>query len=231
MRDSPVRWLRSRFFFPLAAISVFAVGMRAGWAALGEPWLGPRLLLNLALAWVPYLLSLSLVALSQRRETRPLAWWSALALWAIFFPNAPYLITDWLYLPSFADELWYSIGLFMAFSLSGLLLSIISLYLVHGALRIRWGRVEAGLAIGVMFILSGVGIFLGRFLRLNSWDLFTNPKKVVDELAMRASRPEAHVNPLAFSLGFALLLAVCYGVFAAIRNAPRSREEEIAGNR
>jgi len=79
-----------------------------------------------------------------------------------------------------------------------------------------------------MFVLSGLGVFMGRFLRLNSWDLVTRPGKIIDDLATRVHDPAAQVNPLAFSLGFALLLAVCYWVFQSIRHAPHSREEQQA---
>ncbi len=61
-------------------------------------------------------------------------------------PTLSYLITDWLYLPHFQTELWYSICLFMTFSFSGLLLSVTSLYLVHAQLRARLGPLETGAA-------------------------------------------------------------------------------------
>jgi uncharacterized membrane protein len=88
----------------------------------------------LFLAWIPYLCSLGLVVLSRRTPDASVLWWGLFAVWLAFFPNAPYLITDWLYLPYFQTELWYSICLFMTFSLSGLLLTVISLYLVHNQL-------------------------------------------------------------------------------------------------
>lgn len=228
MSYPPLRWLQSRFFFPLASLTAFALFMRAVWDTKGEPWHGPRLLLNLTLAWIPYLLSLGLVHLEQRPTTSRGLWLVVFLAWIGFFPNAPYLVTDWLYLPSFAEELWFSIGLFMSFSLCGLILSIISLFLVHGVLRTRWGRLEAALLIALMFVLSGLGVFMGRFLRLNTWELVTRPGHVLNDLANRAHDPAVHVNPAAFSLGFALLLAVCYWVFLLIRHAPRSREEQRA---
>jgi uncharacterized membrane protein len=221
-------WLRTHFFYPLVAISLLAIAMFLGWRLTGQPWGGPRLLLNLGLAWCPYILSLGLAQLWRHLPQARTAWWILFAVWLAFFPNAAYLITDWLYLPHFRTELWYSIGLFMTFSLCGILLSVTSLYLVHTMLRARMGPVESGTIVGVALLLSGLGVYLGRFVRLNSWDLVTAPRKVLDDVTEHLSNPAYDANPLYFTLGFALLLAVMYGVFVSLRNAPRSHTEIAA---
>src|SRR5262249_49134794 len=112
-------WLSARMFPPAVVATGLAVAFLACCEAQFAPWLGPRLHVNLALAWVPYLCSLAAVLAA---EKRPHSLWPALPgiLWFIFFPNAPYLVTDWLYLDSAHDHLWSSIGLLMAFSLCGL---------------------------------------------------------------------------------------------------------------
>lgn len=217
--------LRSHFVPPVAAVSGLAVVLFGGWQWTGEPWDGPHLLWNLALAWVPYLASLGLVVLGRRAPGAVAAWWGLFLVWLVFFPNAPYLVTDWLYLPHFRAELWYSIGLFLTFSLAGLLLSVTSLYLVHTLLRQRMGQIETGAILALVFLLSGLGVFLGRFLRLNSWDVVTRPGTVLDELTQHLGDPAHDGKPLCFSLGFAVLLGVCYFVFLSMRQAPRSWEE------
>ena len=225
---SPLRWLRSRFFFPVAGVSILAMTWFVGWHFRGEPWNGPRLPWNLTLAWVPYLCSLGLVWLHQHAPHRRGLWWGLFVVWFAFFPNAPYLVTDWLYLPNFHEDLWYSIGLFLTFSISGLLLSLASLYLVHTLLRTRGGVIETWLVVGLVCLLSGVGVFLGRFVRLNTWDLVTRPGAILEDTLKYVRDPAPHARPLYFSLGFAVLLAVCYFAFVSVRRAPRSREEERA---
>jgi uncharacterized membrane protein len=220
-------WLRAHFVYPVAAVSTL-LALFADWRHTAEPWAGPRLLWNLALAWVPYLCSLGLVLLGQWPSRCRGLWWGLFAAWLAFFPHAPYLITAWLYMPNFSAELWYSIGLFMTFSLSGvsgLLLSVISLYLVHTLLRTRLGPVEGGAVLSLVFLLSGLGVFMGRFLGLTSWDLVTRPGTVLENLVEHLRDQTYHSNPLYFSLGFATLLGVCYFVFLALRHAPRSQEE------
>jgi uncharacterized membrane protein len=150
-------------------------------------------------------------------------------LWLIFFPNAPYLITDWLYLEekTLSIHLWYSIALFTTFATSGLLLAVISLYLMHTLMRARFGRWEGWAVVLLAIGLSGLGVYLGRFLRLNSWDLLLKPVATLDTLTAGLNNPENQASPVRFTIMFALLLLVNYYVFLSIRLAPRSREEFV----
>jgi uncharacterized membrane protein len=148
-------------------------------------------------------------------------------VWLAFFPNAPYLITDWMYLDDnrLAEHLWYSIALFTTFATCGVLLAVISLYLMHTLIRARFGAVTGWLLVLVAIGLSGLGVYLGRFLRLNSWDLLTKPTTVLDALRTTLNDPHDQTSALKFTGMFALLLLVNYYVFRSIRLAPRSREE------
>jgi uncharacterized membrane protein len=220
-------WLSARFFFPLLLASGLALALFADWHARFDSWPGPRLHLNLALAWIPYLCSLFATASAERHpgSLRPLL--VPGVLWLAFFPNAPYLITDWLYLQYLGDHLWYSIGLFTAFSSCGLLLAIVSLYLLHTLVRVRLGRAAGWFVVGVAVGLSGSGVYLGRFLRLNSWDLITRPGAVFGDLVTGLGKPEDHAEAVGFTVMFTALLFVSYYVFLSVRRAPRSREEQL----
>src|SRR4051812_18901315 len=198
-RPAPGRWLAARFFPPLVLPTLLAVGMYAGWHALYGEWHGPRLHLNLFLAWTPYLFALWASAAPDRQ---PAGGWRIRlpgVLWLLFFPNPPYLITDWLYLPGLTTELWYSIGLLTIFSTCGVLLTVVSLYLMHRLVRVRRGAVEGWVAVVGAVLLSGVGVYLGRFLRLNSWDVFTDPLGVLEHIKVRLPEQARDVRPLGFT--------------------------------
>jgi len=220
-----MHWLTSRMFFPLAALSAVAMGLYGLWFVAIGPWNGPRLHLNLFLAWLPYAFALAAVAAHQRNSQRSGAFWPCVVLWLLFFPNAPYLLTDWLYLPHWQDELWYAIILLSTFSVCGLLLAAVSLHLVQTVVALRAGR-EAGAATCIAALaLSGVGVYLGRFLRLNSWDLFTQPRDVLNEALAAFDAQPNHVGLVGFSLLFTLLLGGTYYAVVSLRRTDWSREE------
>ncbi|MCE9603713.1 MAG: DUF1361 domain-containing protein [Planctomycetia bacterium] len=218
-------WLRSRFFFPLLALSIVAMALYLAWRQLIGPWTGPRLHLNLFLAWVPYFAALAAVAAHQRRPSSPWLFRVSFLAWFVFFPNAPYLVTDWRYLPGWVDELWYAMLMMTSFSLCGLFLAAISLYLVHTVVARRTshraGTIVAALAIG----LSGLGVYLGRFIRLNTWDLITHPRTVISDVATAFRTHETHMGPIGFTVLFTLLLASVYYLVLQLRQAHWSREE------
>jgi uncharacterized membrane protein len=220
-------WLSARMFFPAVLASVIALAFFAGWHVMYGVWDGPRLHLNLFLAWVPYICALWAVSAEERHPhtMRPLV---PGLLWLLFFPNAPYLITDWLYLDTelLQEHLWYGIGMFTVFSLCGLLLATVSLYLIHTLVHIRFGKEIGWLVVTVAIVLSGLGVYLGRFLRLNSWDVFTRPATVLEDLSSGLRNPENGAGPLGFTGVFAVLLFVSYYVLLSVRRAPRSREEQ-----
>jgi uncharacterized membrane protein len=172
---------------------------------------GIFLLWNLFLAWIPLFFALvarrlSSSALPITKSTHILIY-ATLALWLLFFPNSPYIITDLMHLGEFETHiLWFdAVGFFVA-ALAGLTTGLYSLYVAHQVLNrlttsmIAWGIVS------VSVVLSGFGLYLGRFVRFNSWDLFTNPiylfRKSLHELQ----------NPLAMqtTLVFTLVVMVLY---------------------
>ena len=140
-------WLSARMFPPVALATGLAVVYLACWEAQFGTWTGPRLLVNLALAWVPYLCSLWAVLAAERRphSLRPALPGSVVHL----FPN-PHLLTDWFYLDSAPvhAHLWSSIGLLTAFCSAGCF-GHGSLYLLHawcppGSAGVRWVLVAVG---------------------------------------------------------------------------------------
>lgn len=224
------RWLVPRMFYPLLAASLLALSLLAAeWLRSG--WYGPRLHVNLALAWVPYLAALWAVAM--RAWTRWRRWLLVLPLpvWLAFFPNAPYMITDFMYLSWLGIDSWYQIGIFMAFSLCGLYLAVASLYLVHTLVRGAFGFFAGWVVVWAAITVGGVGIFIGRFLRWNSWEVFTRPGELWDYAHGRLASPEDLIGPLAFSAMFSAMLAVFYFMFLAVRRSAASPEELHAERR
>lgn len=134
---------------------------------------------NLFLAFVPLALS---VWLFRKRRRRSALWWLGFLVFFAFLPNAPYVLTDVIHLVEDIRQInsvWMItlvvIPVYLLFTLAGFeayVLSLINLgYYLNRLGRSKW-------VLGVELLthaLCAVGIYLGRFLRFNSWDFITQP--------------------------------------------------------
>jgi len=157
---------------------------------------------NLFLAWIPWLAGQAFLASNRRRASAALqlAWF---ALWLLFLPNAPYILTDLLHLASRPPvPLWFDLALLLSCAGTGLLLGYASLLDVQAAMERRFGRVAGwGVASGSLF-LSGFGIYLGRFRRWNSWQALTDPAGIFRDVSDRLLDPTSHPRPYTVTLIF-----------------------------
>jgi uncharacterized membrane protein len=196
---------------PLLFSSLLAVGLFGGRVYRSRTIIYFFLLWNLLLAWIPYLSSLWADHLHRRHPRR---WWVLIlpgVLWLAFFPNAPYIVTDFWHLQERAPvPMWYDIGMLSAFALSGLFLAVFSLRTMQRLVRAYTGPVASWLFVAAVLGLGGLGIYLGRFLRWNSWDLLLHPRGVLTDVAIRLVNPLSHPQTIGVSLVFAAILFVCY---------------------
>jgi uncharacterized membrane protein len=164
---------------------------------------------NLALAWIPLVAAL---ALDDVRTTPLSLQLPLLALWLAFFPNAPYLVTDLIHIDS-ADHTAIGIlgdGALVSVAPAGLALGFSSLLLVERAVRERFGARPA-LAVSVLSLAAAsLGIYLGRVVRLNSWDLLTRPRAVGSVLHQLVRDPLAHPLAVFGTIALAAALSVLY---------------------
>jgi len=183
---------------------------------------------NLLLAWLPLIFALLLCehhVQGGRRRWR-LAGWGV--TWLLFFPNAPYIFTDLTHLTNrFYPHYWTNMLLILSCALTGLMLGFVSLYIVQSVVADRFGRLTGWLFIAGVTGLSGVGVFMGRFLRLNSWDVLWRPLYMFQSAGDWAADPFNDVRPFIFSTLFAVFLFIAYLMFYALTKLPPA--ERIAG--
>jgi uncharacterized membrane protein len=171
---------------------------------------------NLLLAWIP--LALALIVYDRARtgvSTPALA--AVGLLWLLFLPNAPYLVTDLKYV-GHGDglQVLYDLVLLTAAAWAGLLLGLTSLFLMHAVARRVVGAVNAWALVVGALALSSFGIYLGRVLRWNSWDVFVRPGSLLSALANGALHPLSHPQPVALTVLFTSFLLVSYLVFYSL---------------
>jgi uncharacterized membrane protein len=212
--------------YPVLFATAFCALLFAGRAYLSRTWTFYFLLWNLFLAWIPYVGSLTAVWLQKRF---PKQWWLLLfpgLVTVAFFPNAPYIVTDFLHLVQRPPvPLWYDIGLLASFALTGLYLGTYALRILQIIVTAWVGRVLGWVFSLVVIGLSGMGIYVGRFLRWNSWDLLTQPKAIFYDLAVRLRYPWHYPDTYGVTLLFGALLLVFY---LAITLRPESDPAPIA---
>ena len=132
------------------------------------------LIWNLFLAWIPFIISyVTYTAILNRRQVLILAPIAAF-FWLIFFPNAPYILTDLQHLAGNwrGVPVWYDVMLLIWFSFTGLMLGMTSLFMMQEIIRREFGRWTGWGFVGMVTALSSTGVYVGRFLRWNSWDIF-----------------------------------------------------------
>src|SRR5215216_2860096 len=145
------------------------------------------MVVNLALAAIPPVLA---VVLFRRRAQRNLAWWTLLVAWVLFLPNAPYVLTDVVHM---VDEMQgtstrlegYSIlDVYSLFYAAGLACYVVSLQLCR---RYLLSAVPRAALAPLLLALHGacvVAMYLGRVVRLNSWDAVLAPADVARAVAV-----------------------------------------------
>ncbi|MCX6033195.1 MAG: DUF1361 domain-containing protein [Chloroflexi bacterium] len=197
------------------AVCVALLAVRAVYAR-SEAHFG--LLWNLFLAWLPMLCALAAYNLGRRRQR---GFWlliaPCLAFWLLFFPNAPYILTDILHLqPQAGVPLWYDLILLVTFAWTGAFLGLVSLYLMQSLVRRAAGTWISWVFTLVVLGLTGFGVYLGRFPRWNSWDVLTHPLSLLLDIGTRLRHPLAHSRTFVFSALFSLCLAAMYFMLTAI---------------
>lgn len=174
---------------------------------------------NLALAWMPYALALGAEALGPRAPR----WVRAplLLLWALFLPNAPYLLTDFVHLHKRPGvPVWLDLGLLALFAATGWLLGLLSLELWRAHWERRWGRARAWALVALACAACGYGIYLGRVERWNSWDLLSAPGTLIAQVLghLRAPAEQPQLLLLTGLFGTLMLLSA---LALALLTAPR----------
>lgn len=174
---------------------------------------------NMFLAWLPVIFSFLMEAFvkqSKSNRFKPVMTMFIGLLWLLFYPNAAYLITDLIHPVAQyvkpADVLlkedilfWVHLLSFFLAAVIGILLSYFSLYTVHCLVRNTYGKVTGWMfAVGVL-LLSSFGIYMGRFVRWNSWDLFSQPFTLIRETVEMLTSP-AQLNHIVW---FSFLIFCC----------------------
>lgn len=180
---------------------------------------------NLFLAVVPIMLSRRIQAMQVPTKKTFLL----LFLWILFLPNAPYVVTDLFhYRERWPVPKWYDLMIVTSASWNGLMAGFISVMQVESFFSKRLSTTKTKLLTAVVFLLCGYGIYIGRYLRFNSWDILTAPWNLLSISARHFLEPVEHLVVWKFTLLFAVMLGIIYQSIKQLSLAePRSAQTMI----
>ena len=140
---------------------------------------------NLILAWIPLLFSVAFYSMHVQRSRRRVLFAACAVIWFLFYPNAPYLITDLVHLKQHHSHvpLWFDILMMMSLAWTGLFLGNLSLYLMQEVIQSWRGRLAGWIFSVSMVALGSLGVFVGRFWRWNSWEPLLHPTGLANKAA------------------------------------------------
>lgn len=162
---------------------------------------------NLFLALIPLAASSRLIQ-QNKLGIIAVAW---LSLWLLFFPNAPYLVTDIFHFRERSGcPQWYDLILVSSASWNGIFTGILSLLQVEKFLKKLFENKWVQLSLVFFIILCGYGIYMGRFLRFNSWDVITDPLGVGSYIKNSLIHPHQNVSLWAFTIVFSGMFGIIF---------------------
>jgi uncharacterized membrane protein len=190
----------------LAAFAAFIISMLVCRWLYSETRAYVFLLWNLFLAWIPFQISLSLKPNISKTKSVIL-----IGVWLLFFPNALYIITDLIHLEQRQNiPVWYDAVLLFTVSLVGLIMAMASLYNIEIFLRSKIRQLFVNGAICFCLFAGSFGVYLGRFLRWNSWDIVADPFQLLKEIAVRFLYPFEHYRTWGVTLLLTCLFSLLY---------------------
>ena len=172
------------------------------------------LIWNLFLAAVPYFIT---TYLKFKSSTSKLSFAVLFIIWLLFLPNAPYIITDLMHLKFHQFMyLWLDILIILLLAVNGLVLFVLTMLDMERLLaKFLKKRSSIKIVVFSLCFLCGFGIYIGRFLRFNSWDIIQNPNHLFKDILKFVLQPLVYKDVWLFTMIFGITLIIIYKTFKA----------------
>ncbi len=165
---------------------------------------------NLFLAYVPYFISQWLERHLQILRNR-IKLVSLIFTWILFMPNSFYILTDLFHLENMGNgHSWFDLTLILSFAWSGIIFGILSICKMEMLLKKAKGNLVSGFIICTVMWLNAFGVYIGRFLRFDSWDIIVNPFSLLTEITNIIFNPYDYRYVWAMSICFAFFMIIIY---------------------
>lgn len=211
MKDYFQKIFRYKTTWVLLALSLFSMLLSVCRVAVTGRSLFMFMIWNLFLAFVPWFAA-SVVYVKDIKSKAVII--LIILFWLAFFPNAPYVLTDLIHLgKGNSAPVWYDLILLLSYGFSGLIYGFVSLQMIEEKIKSVFRLKHVEILSAVLIYLACFGIYLGRFLRWNSWDLVSRMNLVIQDVVDRMAFPNRHPTTWIFTFLFGTLLNMVYIVF------------------
>lgn len=193
---------------------------------------------NLIYAWIPYIIALIIAAVvnnSKRRIFAKIVLVILGIIWLVFYPNSPYLFTDFIHIIERASPapiirkfiiistrslVWYDIILSSSFAFIGHFIGLISIFIVHKSYSKVFIHHFGWIHICIAMFFGGFGVYIGRIIRFNSWEVFIKPLVILKEILLEFM----HLRALVFSFVFGFFIFISYIALYSFQNILNNEE-------
>jgi uncharacterized membrane protein len=170
---------------------------------------------NLFLAWIPLIITSSALIFQIKSKMYLL---SIVVIWILFFPNSPYILTDLFHLKTRNSiPVWYDLIVILSYAWAGLICGFISLNDIEQLLAKYFRKTTINFIVVFFLFLSSFGVYLGRFLRWNSWDILSNPFGLFNDIVIRFVYPFEHTKTWGVTLLLGIMLNFMYFMVKVIK--------------
>lgn len=169
------------------------------------------ILWNILLAFVPFFISFILLSLSKEKELSKIIFIIGFILWMLFIPNAPYIVTDFIHLGEIRSvPMLYDVFLIFSSASVGLMLGFHSFFHIEQIIKTKYSPRVTSLIMSLIMIIISFGIYLGRFMRFNSWDVFINHTSLIKNVWKIFSQSTANTEVFLYTGLFFFFLYLSY---------------------
>ncbi len=173
---------------------------------------------NLFLAFLPWLFSTILSIYPKFQRSKPILI-VLVFLWLVFFPNSLYILTDLYHLELRSSmPKWFDLVLILSYAWTGLMFGFISLWDIEKIFGQRIRKSIMPLVSLSLLFLGSFGIYVGRYLRWNSWDIIKEPFNLFYGIGEKVINPSQNKGFWGMTLFMFLFLNMVYWSFRFIKN-------------
>jgi len=200
-------------YFNLFALALFCCVLLLVRAKITNSIFFFFLIWNLFLAYSPLAVTSVLInhvnLIEKRRYFYPF-----LLCWLVLLPNAPYLITDFVHLKKETSvPVWFDVLLLISFTVTGLLFGLASMKNIYKVLTVKFNSAIAIISMATTCVLCGFGMYVGRFLRYNSWDILHKPVRLTADIFESLFSADTYKAAWGITLGFGILMYLLFSLY------------------